>query len=77
MSAKPLRQAMPQVATWIDDLREAFGAEEINGAIRRGLAGEPDFHAVENGHEIGTPVPVYRVSVVPEPLRLKKSAKNP
>ena len=34
-----------------------FGAESINASIRRGLAGDPQqFHAVENGHELGTRV---------------------
>lgn len=53
MSPKPLREAMPTVAAWIDDLREAFGADPIHAAIRNGLAGGDHFHAVENGHEIG------------------------
>lgn len=53
---KPMRQVMPQVATWIDDLREAFGADAIEHGIKRGMAGEADqFHAVEDGHELGTP----------------------
>ena len=53
MSKKPLREAMPTVAAWIDELREAFGADTINAAIRNGLAGGDHFHASENGHEIG------------------------
>jgi len=53
MSKKPLREAMPTVAAWIDELREAFGADSINAAIRNGLAGGDHFHASENGHEIG------------------------
>lgn len=51
--AKPMREAMPTVAAWIDELREAFGADSINAAIRNGVAGGSRFHAVENGHEIG------------------------
>lgn len=54
---KPLRQTMPTVAAWIDDLRAAFGADEINAAIRAGLDGQPTFHARENGQEVGTPIP--------------------
>lgn len=52
--AKPLRQSMPAVAAWIDDLRAAFGTAEIDGQIRRGIAGEPVFHAQEGGHSVGT-----------------------
>ena len=54
---KPHRTDMPTVAAWIDDLRQAFGADEINVAIRQGQAGEPAFYAIENGHEIGTKHP--------------------
>ena len=56
MSNKPLRDAMPATAAFIDDLREAFGADQINAAIKKGMAGIPGhFHARENGHEAGTP----------------------
>ncbi|WP_057292873.1 hypothetical protein [Noviherbaspirillum sp. Root189] len=51
-----LRDEMPMVAGFIDDLRAAFGKEMIDGQIRKGMRGEPVFHAVENGHEIGTPI---------------------
>lgn len=51
---KPLRQTMPTVAAFIDDLREAFGAQIINDSIRAGINGQPAFWARENGHEIGT-----------------------
>jgi hypothetical protein len=54
---KPLRQAMPTVAGWIDALRAAFGAEMIDAAIRAGIAGQHTFHAREGGHEVGTPIP--------------------
>lgn len=50
---KPLRQTMPTVAAWVDELREAFGVEPINSAIRNGVAGGSQFYASENGHEIG------------------------
>lgn len=51
-----LRQAMPATAAFIDDLREAFGADQINAAIKKGMAGIPGhFHAREAGHEAGTP----------------------
>jgi len=51
---KPLRQAMPTVAAWIDALRDAFGAEEINAAIKAGIDGQPTFYAAEGGQQIGT-----------------------
>lgn len=52
-----LRESMPQVAAWINDLRAAFGADAITGQIRRGLAGEPVFHASEGGIEVGVRAP--------------------
>lgn len=51
---KPMRQAMPTVAGWIDGLRAAFGAKMIDAAIRAGIDGQPTFYAAENGIEIGT-----------------------
>ncbi len=56
MKQKEFKEKMPMCAAWIDSLVAAFGAEVIHGQIRRGLEGEPTFHAIENGHEIGTPV---------------------
>lgn len=50
---KPLRQTMPTVAAWVDELRAAFGADAINPAIRNGAAGGSHFYAEENGHAIG------------------------
>jgi hypothetical protein len=52
-SPKPLRQTMPTVAAWIDELREAFGADAINPAIRNGVAGGAQFYAEEGGQTIG------------------------
>lgn len=49
-----LRTEMPTVAGWIDDLRAAFGAEQINAAIRAGIDGQPTFWASENGRAVGT-----------------------
>jgi len=49
-----MRKDMPQVAVFIDQLREAFGADMINLQIRLGMRGEPTFFASENGHELGT-----------------------
>ena len=59
-NTKPLRQTMPTVAAWIDTLRDAFGPEMINAAIRSGLDGQPTFHAKENGQSIGTPWPAEK-----------------
>lgn len=50
---KPLRQAMPTVAAWVDELREAFGADAINPALRNGAAGGALFYATEGGQTIG------------------------
>jgi len=55
---KPMRQAMPTVASWIDELREAFGADQINPSLKAGMQGGSDFYASENGHEIGSKYPI-------------------
>ena len=49
-----LREKMPCTSAWVDELRTAFGEDEINQAIRKGMAGKQTFHARENGFEIGT-----------------------
>lgn len=49
-----MREEMPVTAAWIDRMREAFGAEHIDGQIRKGMKGEPVFWASENGHTVGT-----------------------
>lgn len=51
---KNLREAMPEIAEFIDCLREAFGKDMVNQQIRKGLKGEAVFYARENGIEIGT-----------------------
>ena len=56
-AAKPLRQTMPTVAAWVDELREAFGADAINPAIRNGVAGGAQFYAEEGGQTIGLDAP--------------------
>lgn len=53
-TARNLRESMPQVTAFIDELREAFGTEEINAQIKLGMQGAQTFHAVENGIEVGT-----------------------
>lgn len=53
MKNKNLRETMPATAAWVDDLRQTFGAETINRAIKNGMGGGTDFWAQENGIEIG------------------------
>ena len=45
---------MPSTAEFIDSMRDAFGVEMINSAIKGGLAGDGSFYANENGIEIGS-----------------------
>lgn len=50
-----MREAMPAVAAFIDGLRDAFGADQVDPSIRAGLRGEPNkFWASEAGVELGT-----------------------
>lgn len=62
---KPLRQQMPTVAGWIDSLRDAFGKEVIDSAIRAGMDGQHTFNARENSHAVGTPIPYDPDKAVP------------
>lgn len=76
-----LRESMPQVAAWIDELREAFGTEAIDRSIRAGLRGEVGFIASENGQVVGTPFPKARYEVHPSQMVLinkheEKDGKN-
>jgi hypothetical protein len=52
--SNPLREAMPTVAAFIDECREAFGVECVNNAIKLGMQGAETFYASENGHQVGT-----------------------
>lgn len=45
---------MPETAKFVDMLRIAFGAEAVDGQIRRAMRGEPTFWAREAGREVGT-----------------------
>ena len=49
-----LRDEMPTVAAFLDDLRAIFGKEMIDKQIRQGLNGQPTFWAKEGGHILGT-----------------------
>ena len=55
MTKPTMRDQMPEVAAFIDQMRQAFGKEEIDQQIRRGMRGEPTFYARERGQVIGTP----------------------
>lgn len=75
-----MRAKMPRCAAFVDALREAFGAEEINNVIKRGL--RPDskpehrVHFVEAGHELGRPAGLPGVEVSPA-LLVELSAPVP
>lgn len=56
-AAKPLRQAMPTVAAFIDALRAVYGAATIDASIRAGMDGMQTFHASENGLTVGSAPP--------------------
>lgn len=50
MSGSSMRDAMPSVAAWVDELRQTFGAETINPQLRQ-------IYASENGRTIGQQKP--------------------
>ena len=52
--ANSLRDQMPTVTKWIDELREAFGKDEIDHQIRKGMQGKQTFWARENGITVGS-----------------------
>ncbi len=54
MKQKELREKMPEIAAWVDEMVAVFGKDEVHGQIRRGIAGELTFYAQENGHTVGT-----------------------
>ncbi|TDY37037.1 hypothetical protein BX592_14725 [Paraburkholderia rhizosphaerae] len=53
----PAPHPMPEIAAFVASLKAAFGTAVIDDAIRSGKAGEPAFHARENGHTVGTVPP--------------------
>ena len=57
MAKGSMREQMPVVTAWIDEMRSAFGTEHIDGVIKAGMRGQPVFFASENGHTVGTPSP--------------------
>ena len=64
-AVKPMRQAMPTVAAFVDALRAVYGAETIDASILAGIAGMQTFHASENGLTVGSapPAPGARFTV--------------
>lgn len=52
-SKKASRDTMPQVTAFIDDLRAAYGKEEVDNWIKQGLR-EGTFWAEENGIIVGS-----------------------
>jgi hypothetical protein len=65
------RKSMPQTAAFIDQLRDVFGADQVDPSIRAGLRGEPNrFYALEAGLELGTPctAPADRLCRPVDPL---------
>lgn len=75
MAEKPLRHAMPTVAAWIDELRDAFGAEGINAAIRNGVHGGTHFYAHENGQCIGSEGAPTGVAICTDRMVLRKAGE--
>lgn len=58
MSDKPMRERMPEVTRFIDSLRDAFGKEDIDVSIKRGLE-QGTFYAEENGYTVGVNPDIY------------------
>lgn len=52
-----MRDAMPLVAAWVDELREVFGADTINPQLKQ-------IYACENGQTIGHQKPFKRAVAV-------------
>lgn len=77
-----LRAAMPVTAAWIDSLRAAFGADQIDPSIKAGMKGARTFYAKENGHEIGNRTHTDRLKgiclsdMVLSPIHSEKNAVN-
>lgn len=56
-----MRDSLPEIAAWIDDLRRVVGRAEIDAQIRRGIAGEPVFAVHVDGElVVGTALPHRR-----------------
>jgi hypothetical protein len=57
MSTQPkkeaMREAMPETAAWVDQLRQALGAERIDAAIRAGQQAQRHYTALQQSHGQG------------------------
>lgn len=60
---------MPEMAAFVQLLRDAFGDTIIDEAVQRGKAGEPAFYACENGRSAGTALPSANVWRVDDAIR--------
>lgn len=78
-ATRNLRESMPLVTAFIDECREAFGAEMVNAQIKLGMQGAQTFHARENGIEVGTPfaVPVKYITADRMVIRDKAEIQPP
>jgi hypothetical protein len=74
---KPLRQAMPKVAEFLDALREVFGEQPVNAAYKASRDGLPTFHACENGMSIGIVPPEPGARFTADQLRLDDFPSRP
>ena len=71
-----MREKMPLVSEFVDEMRAVFGADQINASIKAGMNGEPRFFARENGHQIGTPSTPPALSVRADALGLPGAASK-
>lgn len=82
-----MRDKMPWCAAIVDELRDVFGAAEMNRVIRTGLHVDCEprlrVHFVEGGHALGKPFnpPAEKVVspslvVISEPLALGKRGRK-
>lgn len=54
---------MPDTAAFLADIGRVFGRDDIVATVRAGVEGRAGcFHAVENGHEFGTPFAAERIA---------------
>jgi len=76
--SKPMRDSMPEVAAFIDAMREAFGKEHIDGQIRLGMQGARNtFYATENGHEVGTKFTEPKSFITADKMVIRDNSESP
>lgn len=64
------RDAMPITTAFLEQMKEVFGAADIEAAIAAAKEGQPTFYARENGIEYGTRLPGTAVPVTAPQLSL-------